>query len=86
MFGTCGHYPLPSVPESPHIPRMSTDAEKIEAELAKAQSTSVDGVSTTRRSMADYIQGKKFQRELERQDNGAVGPVFSQFVAPGGAK
>lgn len=63
---------------------MSEAADNIEKEAAKAQSTSVDGVTTTRRSVAERIMADKYKRAIEAQESGAAGPIFQQIVPPGG--
>ena len=65
---------------------MSEAADNIEKEAAKAQSTSVDGVTTTRRSVAERIMADRYTRDVKAQENGAVGASFLQIVSPGGPR
>lgn len=65
---------------------MSDLSEKIEDDAQKTQSTTVDGVTTTRRSLKDQIEADRYLRDVAAAEAGGVGVVFRQIVPSGGAE
>lgn len=65
---------------------MSDISDRIATDALKSQSTTVDGVSTTRRSLSEQIAADKYLRDVAATSDMAstVRGMFSKIVAPGG--
>lgn len=58
---------------------------QIDAQATKSQSTSADGVSNTRRSLADQIAWLRYKRDVAATSPGNAGPGFRIVqIAPSG--
>lgn len=65
---------------------MSDLSSNITSEAAKAASTSVDGVSVSRRALSDIIEADKYlaSKAASRDMAATVRGMFSRVVPPGG--
>jgi hypothetical protein len=65
---------------------MTTPAEQLEAEVSKPASVSNDGVTVTRRSLAELIEYEKHLANKEAMTNtvGSLKAMITRIVPPGG--
>jgi hypothetical protein len=65
---------------------MTTPAEQLEAEVTKAASVSNDGVTVTRRSLAELIEYEKHLANKEAMADvvGSLKAMITRIVPPGG--
>lgn len=64
---------------------VSTNAIDIEAEAAKPQSTSVDGVTVTERSLKDQIEADRYAAAKCQGKNGYAFGIGLKRINPGSA-
>ena len=63
---------------------VESDIEAIDSRVAKAQSTSADGVSVTRRSVSDEIAWDRYKRDIAATNGTGRGFRIQQIVPSGG--